>query len=209
MLDNQVLARTSDSYVVQNSDFWEITKNCRHKLHRFTHVMRVLTEPWSIFGPKTLWKTHTKRKNWPTEPVLRFHKYPKNMPRVVFNEESKTGHGFKIGLRQQKRWCTPNVYITDGHLGVAFFLRNIWFCVAVYAPLNQILLVYWTNPVSLTSLPNPRFIHKHDFNCLTLEISVLPCWVKHYRNSFLRAGGGGLNNSCSSTVIVMRLQSWN
>ena len=29
------------------------------------------------------------------------------MPRVVFNEESKTGHGFEIGHRQQNAGKTP------------------------------------------------------------------------------------------------------
>ena len=35
------------------------------------------------------------------------------MPRIVYNEEFKTRHGFKIGHRQQKCCHTPDVYLMD------------------------------------------------------------------------------------------------
>ena len=34
------------------------------------------------------------------------------MTRVVFDEESKTGHGFGIEHGQPKYWFKPNVYLT-------------------------------------------------------------------------------------------------
>ena len=39
----------------------------------------------------------SKYGNAPNKPILRFYKKSKNMPRVVFGEETKTGHGFESG----------------------------------------------------------------------------------------------------------------
>ena len=60
--------------------------------------------------PKTPRKTSFQNaKTGQASPFLGSMKNPENMPRVLFNEESKTGLGSEIGHRQQKCWLTPNV----------------------------------------------------------------------------------------------------
>ena len=55
----------------------------------------------------TATKNTNKKQNSKTDqtsPFWGFTKHPKIMPRVVFNEESKTGHRFET-RHQQRRWC--------------------------------------------------------------------------------------------------------
>ena len=56
------------------------------------------------------------------------------MPRVVLNDESKTGHDFEIEHRQQKWWRTHAQHVTDNQSAAVTFTRQILikFCINIH-----------------------------------------------------------------------------
>ena len=80
VLDNQMLERTSNGYIIRNNNVQKT-----HWKHLF----------YAIIGL--------------TRSFFNFTKNPKNVPRVVFREEFKTGLGFEIRHRQQKCLRKPNI----------------------------------------------------------------------------------------------------
>ena len=74
-----------------------------------------------------------------------------DMPRVVCNEESKTGLGFEIGHRQQKCWCEAQRAI-DGQPSCMSSLKRI-----IIATHFLTKLVFWEalNPLNPNLRVNP------------------------------------------------------
>ena len=79
--------------------------------------------------PKNPKKT-PKRDNYIQSQMSMFWGFTKktsNMPRLFFDEKSKTSLGFEIRPRQQKLWRSPNVQLV-GHPAVPYLKEKLFVC---------------------------------------------------------------------------------